>query len=221
MTDIKEVQKWLDEEQWYQKIELSNGLVTNGKVSINNRLSYFKDIDIKGKSFLDIGCNSGGYCLWAKKEGASKVVGIDTSSKRIRQAIKLKEMEKMEIDISEKSIFDLSLDEQYDIIFCISVLTEISDFFGALQIIKSLIKDLAFIELRLAKPLLYLSSSRRWRRGCKTVKRQKAVMELHESKRGYMTAPSFEIVESFFGSNFEVTELGRGERYDLIKIKKK
>ncbi len=220
MADLKKVQKWLDEEQWYQKIELSNGLFTNGKISINNRLKYFEDIDVKGKSFLDIGCNSGGYCLWAKKQKASKVVGIDISSKRLRQALKLKEIEKLEIDFFEKNIFDLDIDEQYDIIFCISVLTEISDFFGALKIIKSLIKDIAFIELALAKPRIYWSSSRRWKRGYKTVKKQKAVMELHESKKGYMIAPTLEIVKSFFGSNFSVVELGKGERYDLIKVKK-
>lgn len=220
MTELQKVQKWLAEEQWYQKIELSNGLFTGGKISVCNRFKYFKDIDFKDKSFLDIGCNSGGYCLWAKKNGASKVVGIDIATKRIRQAQRLKEIENLDITFLEKNLFDLNIDEQYDIIFCISVLTEITDFFGALTIIKSLIKDIAFIELRLARPVIYLSKSPRWRNGYKTVKRRKAVMELHESKRGYMTAPSLEIIKSFFGSNFEIIELGRGERYDLIKITK-
>jgi ubiquinone/menaquinone biosynthesis C-methylase UbiE len=219
MKDIEETRKWINKENWYQKIELSNGLVTDGKVSVNNRLKYFKDIEIRDKTFIDIGCNSGGYCLWAKKSGAKKVVGCDINTKRLSQANKLKEIENLEIEFVEKSIFDIN--EEFDIVFCISVITEVTDVFGALSVIKKITKETAFVEMDIAKPFLYFSLSKRWIRGYKSISRRNSAIELREYKNGYTIAPSIEVVKSFLGEDFEINVLGKGERYDLIKIDKR
>jgi SAM-dependent methyltransferase len=216
-----EVNTWVQSQDWYQKIELSNGIVTPGNVSVNNRLKYFNKIDVKNKSFLDIGCNSGGYCLWAKKNGADEVLGYDINEKRIEQAQKLSEIEKLKITYIKDSIFNIPADKKYDVVFCISVLTEISDFFGALSIIKNTVGGIAIIELALARPLLYLSTSKKWRSGYKTVSRLDSVMELHESKRGYMIAPTLGLVKGFFGSEYQIKEIGKGERYDMLIIQKR
>lgn len=44
--------------------------------------------DLSGKSVLDIGCNEGLFCHWAKQRGASRVVGIDFDRPRLEFAIK-------------------------------------------------------------------------------------------------------------------------------------
>lgn len=215
-----QMKKWIDNQQWYQKIELSDGLTTKGKVSVANRLHYFSGYTLKDKTFLDIGCNSGGYCLWAKKQGATKVNGIDIDEHRITQAKTLAEYERLDIDYQTQSIFELNTEETYDFIFCISVITEITDLFGALTVIKQKLDGVAFIEIGLARPKFYYSTSDRWKSGYKTINRQKAVMELMEHKRGYMVAPSLEILKSFFGDSFHVEELGKGERYDMVKVER-
>jgi len=42
--------------------------------------------DLKGKSFLDVGCNEGYFCGYALHSGASRVVGIDRSKDAITRA---------------------------------------------------------------------------------------------------------------------------------------
>jgi SAM-dependent methyltransferase len=44
--------------------------------------------DLSGKAVLDIGCNEGLFCHWAKRRGASRVVGIDFDQPRLEYAIK-------------------------------------------------------------------------------------------------------------------------------------
>jgi len=44
--------------------------------------------DLSGKSVLDIGCNEGLFCHWAKQRGAARVVGIDFDRPRLEFAIK-------------------------------------------------------------------------------------------------------------------------------------
>jgi SAM-dependent methyltransferase len=220
MKNKEDIKRWVDSEQWYQKIELNNGITTNGKVSIDNRLKHFENIPLKNKSFIDVGCNSGGYCLWAKKEGAKRVVGYDIDGQRIKQANKLKEIEGLDIDFVEKNIYDINTKEKFDIVFCISVITEVEDVIGALKIIKEITRDIAFIEISLAKPVFYFSLSKKWLSGYKTVSRRGAVMEIRETKRGYMIAPSIDIIKAIFGESFLVNRVGKGERYDLLQIKR-
>lgn len=43
-----------------------------------------------GRSFLDVGCNGGGYCFLARRLGANRVVGFDPREHWIRQARFLK-----------------------------------------------------------------------------------------------------------------------------------
>src|SRR3546814_11198432 len=44
-----------------------------------DKLKALKLPDLKGKSFLDIGCNEGFFCGFASYQGAERSVGIDSS----------------------------------------------------------------------------------------------------------------------------------------------
>lgn len=39
--------------------------------------------DFKGKNVLDLGCGYGWHCIYAKRQGAENVIGIDLSKKMI------------------------------------------------------------------------------------------------------------------------------------------
>jgi len=41
---------------------------------------------MRGLAVLDLGCGFGGFCRWARQEGAARVIGIDVSEKMLAQA---------------------------------------------------------------------------------------------------------------------------------------
>lgn len=53
-----------------------------------NKLASIKLPDLRGKRFLDLGCNAGFFCEYAKNSGASYVLGVDNSTKVIELARK-------------------------------------------------------------------------------------------------------------------------------------
>ena len=214
-----EYKKWIDGENWYQTIELPSGLKTLGKVPTHLREPLFERINFKGKTFLDIGCNSGQYCFMAKKQGAKEVIGIDIDSKRIAQARVLAENEGLDITFEERSLFDTNDIKRFDIVFCIAVLTEIQDTFGAIEHLKQLIGKYALIELDLARPLAYLSYSKRWLKGYETLSRRTAVTEIHKMNGNkWVISPSLDVLRTVFGDEFKLTEKKGGVRYDLVEV---
>jgi SAM-dependent methyltransferase len=213
------IEEWIHSQDWYQTIDLSNGLVTPGKFDTRKRLKFLTDIDFKkNKRVLDVGCNSGQYCLFASKRGAIEVVGIDIFEKRLEQAKTLAAIEKTNIKYFQKSIFEISDLGKFDIVFCFAVLTEISDFFGAVEALKTVVGNEAFIELDLAKPVCYISTSINWLKKNTGISRFKAVSEVRKSKHGWMISPSLEILEAVIGKDFKLKHLGRGARYEMVKV---
>ncbi len=214
-----EYKKWIDSQDWYQTINLSNGLKTKGKVPTNERATFFDSINFKNKTVLDIGCNSGQYCFLAKDRGASSVSGVDIDSKRINQAKIIAENEGYDINFKESGMFDLDTTIQFDIVLCIAVLTEIQDLFGAIEKIKKITKERAFIELDLAKPLLYASYSKNWLRGYDNLSRRTAVTEVRKSKNGgWVISPSIDVLQACFGKEFTLLPRLDGVRYDMVEV---
>ena len=73
-TSTEEYKQWAQSQDWYQSITLSCGYKTPGNIDSEKRIEIFSKYDFKGKRVLDIGCNSGLYCLMAKRLGASEAV---------------------------------------------------------------------------------------------------------------------------------------------------
>src|SRR5712671_1955205 len=42
--------------------------------------------DLSGRRVLDLGCGFGGFCRWARQQGAAHVLGIDVSERMLAQA---------------------------------------------------------------------------------------------------------------------------------------
>jgi SAM-dependent methyltransferase len=218
-TNKDEYKKWIEREDWYQTITLPSGLITPGKVPTQLREPLFDSIDFKGKTFIDVGCNSGQYCLMAKARGARAVTGIDVQAKRIAQARVIAENEGLDVTYEERSIFDTDNFGRFDILFCIAVLTEIQDTFGAIEKLKNLIGKYALIELDIAKPVLYASLSTRWIKGYPDRPRRTAVTEVREIRGGkWAISPSLDVLRAVFGKEFKITSKGKGIRYDVIEV---
>ncbi|MGE0396543.1 MAG: class I SAM-dependent methyltransferase [Kofleriaceae bacterium] len=216
-----EYRAWVQAEEWYQTIELSNGLVTRGSVDSRARIGLLeKHLDVRGKRVIDIGCNSGAYCFWAKRQGAREVVGVDIFEKRIVQARTLAAHEGLDVSFETRGVTDLAELGTFDVVMCFAVLTEVPDLLGALNGIKRAIGSVGLLELSLAKPIAYVSRSRNFLRGYRGISRRKAVLELREHKHGWMIDPSLEVVETVLGPEFRVQDLGQSVRYQMLKIER-
>ncbi|MCU0918035.1 MAG: class I SAM-dependent methyltransferase [Planctomycetes bacterium] len=212
--------KWIQERTWYQQIELSNGLRTPGWVDCGKRLPLLRDAEIQGRTLLDIGCNSGYYCLWAKRQGARRVVGVDSDPVRIEEANTLAKMEGLDIEFTTGLMSELGGLGRFDTVLCFAVLTEIPDLLGSLGVLKNVIGGRAFIELALAKPVLYLSRSASWWKSLFKREYSRGMLEIRPSKKGWMLSPSLEVARRVFGPEFTVSFLGRGLRYDMICVQR-
>jgi SAM-dependent methyltransferase len=216
----KKVLDWINKRSWYQKIELSNGLETPGKVDCKDRLSLLNLEGLHGCNVLDIGCNSGYYCLWAKKQGAAKVVGTDIDANRIAEGKTLAEIENLDIEFSVKPMSELVKLGRFDVVFCFAVLTEIPDLLGSLNTLKNIIDGKAFIELVLAKPVFYFSKSTFWLKSFVKSKFSRGVLEIHPSKNGWILSPSLVVIRQIFGPDFKISYVGKGLRYDMICVER-
>lgn len=66
---------------WFHSIDLGDGVITPGLKSVEVHATeteaYFGDMDLTGRSVLDIGAWNGVYSFEAKKRGARRVVAAD------------------------------------------------------------------------------------------------------------------------------------------------
>ena len=79
--------------------------------------------DLTGKTVLDIGCNAGFYAMQMKRRGAARVLGIDFDADYLAQARFAAEIEGLDIEFREMSVYDVgALHERFDVVFFIGVL---------------------------------------------------------------------------------------------------
>lgn len=219
--NLEDYGSWIAGQQWYQTITLESGLVTPGTVKTDLRAPKLSSLDYRGKSVLDVGCNSGQYCLMAKKLGAHRVVGIDPDSLRINQARVLAINEGLEIDFRVGTLESLVSLGKFDIVFCIAVLTEVTDVLGSLSLLRRVTGDYSFIELGLSRPVLHLSLNSRWWRRETGISRVSRSLDVIRHKHvGWVVYPTLELVKDIWGTDFCVSHLGRGVRYDMLEIRR-
>lgn len=71
-----------DGQAHYSSINLDNFQIEGGR-DTSLRFNQFKIDNLKGKTILDIGSNTGALCFESWKRGASKILGIETVEKRV------------------------------------------------------------------------------------------------------------------------------------------
>ncbi len=213
------MEQWIASQDWYQTIQLGSGLVTPGRTATNRRLSYLRHIDFNDKRVLDVGCNSGQYALFAKHQGAREVVGIDLDDLRLEQARVLADSEGLDVTFQKCSVLDVAKLGQFDVVLCIAVVTEVSDLFGAIEALKCVIGSYAFLELDLARPMLYLWWPRTRKPMVGPIPRRRAVAEVRQTKRGNLVlSPTFEVLAGAFGDQFDLKDRGQGVKYQMVDV---
>lgn len=216
----EELRSWIDGQEWYQTIALSNGLVTPGRIDSRRRHPFLEQIDVKDRRVLDIGCNSGAYSLWAKRRGAREVIGVDIDEKRLEQGRQLALHEGLDVAFHRRSLLEIEDLGRFDVVLCFAVLTEIRDLLGGLEAVRGAIGRVGLVELALARPLVYLSRSRAFGSGFKALGGRNAVLELRKHKRGWMFVPTLEVVSTVLGAEFEIFDQGPSVRYQMLEIRR-
>jgi tRNA (mo5U34)-methyltransferase len=79
-------------------------------------------LDLSGKTILDIGCNAGFYSFEMKRRGASRVLGIDTDERYLRQARFAAEIQGADVEFRKMPVWDVAkLGEKFDLVIFMGV----------------------------------------------------------------------------------------------------
>jgi tRNA (mo5U34)-methyltransferase len=143
---------------WFHNMCLA-GVYTAPRHFLGNypwvKYRHFRDAipgDLRGKHVLDIGCNAGFYSLEMKKRGASRVLGIDTDERYLRQARFAAEVSELDVEFLRMPVWDVAaLKERFDLVL----------FMGVLYHLRHPLLALDLIHEHVAKDLLVFQSMMR------------------------------------------------------------
>lgn len=239
----EEIENWINNQsgpdKWYQTINLKDGITIRGSVNSLERLRTLNLPDnLSGKTVLDIGCNSGMLCIESKRRDAGYVLGIDTKANRLDQAKILAEIMGMDIDYKKMDLFQAASLGEFDIVYCIAVLTEITDLIGGLEILKQVTRGTLYLEIAITETyqknqspiinkLTRLTSSNLgiFRSIFKKSNSKffgQANLRMIDTKYGgnWALVPDREFLNSIMGESFKIFDLGQSVRYHLFKMEK-
>ena len=186
--------------------------------------------DLSGKSVLDAGCNSGRLCFECKRRNAARVVGIDLDALRLEQARTLAEIMDLDVEFRETDLFEAPRLGRFDVVFCIAVLTEVTDIVRGFEVLKEVTGSTLYLELALRRPRRILGVDvgavleRFGRRPSRKPHRIRpagtaGLRKIHSGKMtGWSLVPDRQFIESIMGDEFHVEYLGPSTRYDLLKL---
>jgi SAM-dependent methyltransferase len=238
-----EIKAWVEAQAganyWYQTIPIGDGVVTPGKTDSLQRLRLLGlPDDLSGKSVLDVGSNSGMLCFECKKRHAARVVGIDLQLNRLEQARTLAEIMGLDIEFREMDLFHVAELGQFDIVFCIAVLTEVADLLGGLEVLKKVTRETLYLELAtvetfpgrkrflgIMNTLLELNLGTVlgrlfpfWLRRF-PLKGTARLRQINSSLRtGWSLVPDRLFLNAVMADQFEISDLGMSARYNLFKL---
>jgi tRNA (mo5U34)-methyltransferase len=110
--------------------------------------------DLRGKSVLDIGCNSGFFSLEMKRRGAERVVGVDIMPYLLAQSRFASHWFDLPLELYECGAYDLqTLNTKFDIVVFIGVLYHLKHPLYALEQIASICKETMYFQSMIRGPL--------------------------------------------------------------------
>ena len=150
---------------WHHLIELRGGIVTQSGSQNDHTdtpVSAIKPIEgfakltrkflpdgMKGKSFLDCGCNAGGYCFAAKDAGAERTFGFDVRKHWIDQARFIAAHRENPSDNMRFEIADLldlgEMNEDFDVTWFSGLFYHLPDPVAALKIAADRTREMIFV----------------------------------------------------------------------------
>jgi tRNA (mo5U34)-methyltransferase len=137
---------------WYHNVRLAPGMSTNPSNPDYpaSRWRVLRDVipvDLRGKSVLDVGCNSGFFSLELKKRGADRVVGVDIMPHLLAQARFTSHWFDLPLELYERGAYDVaSLDSKFDIVVFVGVLYHLKHPLYALEQIASICSETMYFQ---------------------------------------------------------------------------
>lgn len=108
--------------------------------------------DLRGMSVLDIGCNGGFYSFEMKRRGATRVLGIDTDDRYLRQARFAAEVTGLDVSFERMAVWEVgALQEKFDLVI----------FMGVVYHLRHPLLALDLIHEHVAKDMLLFQSMQR------------------------------------------------------------
>lgn len=137
---------------WYHNVALAPGVMTNPSnpdypASRWRVLDQVIPKDLKGKSVLDIGCNSGFFSFEMKKRGAERVVGVDIMPHLLAQSRFGSHWFDLPLELYELGAYDVeSLRSKFDVVVFIGVLYHLKHPLYALEKIASVCNETMYFQ---------------------------------------------------------------------------
>src|SRR5262249_28764243 len=101
---------------------------------------------LTGKSVLDVGSALGYFCFEAEARGASRVVGVELSGERFRQACLLKDIIGSRVEFLQRDILQHPLDEKFDHVCLLNVLHHLDEPIRAIHQLAAIARESLIIE---------------------------------------------------------------------------
>jgi tRNA (mo5U34)-methyltransferase len=148
-SSAQSVQAQIDSINWYHDFEFPGGVRASTETpdkefhrkvwSLIER--NLEQIDMQGKSVLDIGCWDGYWSFFAERQGAQSVLATDDVSQNWAEGTGLaiaKSLFDSQIEVNQQvSVYDIaSLDRKFDVILCMGVYYHLYDPFYAFSQIR-------------------------------------------------------------------------------------
>jgi tRNA (mo5U34)-methyltransferase len=143
---------------WYHNVVFAPGVMTNPS-NVDYPASRWCILDgiipkdLRGKSVLDIGCNSGFFSLEMKKRGADRVVGVDFMPHLLAQARFASHWFDLPVELYECDAYDVqSLHSSFDIVVFVGVLYHLKHPLYALEKVASVCKETMYFQSMVRGP---------------------------------------------------------------------
>jgi tRNA (mo5U34)-methyltransferase len=137
---------------WYHNVVFAPGVMSNPSnpdypASRWRVLDQVIPRDLKGKSVLDIGCNSGFFSLEMKRRGAERVVGVDIMPHLLAQSRFASHWFELPLELYECGAYDVdSLGSKFGVVVFIGVLYHLKHPLYALEQIASICKETMYFQ---------------------------------------------------------------------------
>jgi SAM-dependent methyltransferase len=146
----EEVEQFLRETKFsgYQAVPLPYGLAVPG-ADRRERVDQVLDMDLNGRSLLDVGTNYGIFPCEAVARGASRAVGLEPSPDHFPVAHRIAELNGGRWEIRNSRAEELEPDESFDVVLLLNVLHHVTDPIEAVRRLVSVCKGTMVIEFSL------------------------------------------------------------------------
>ena len=118
------------------------------------RLSLIHWEDVKGKTVLDIGCNTGMFCFEALRRGAREATGLDRDADFVRVANKrARGMRGALFETVDLDKLDLlTLNGPYDVVFLLAMLKHVKDRARLVKMVDVITDEVLYFETNKIRP---------------------------------------------------------------------